>query len=214
VAAFVAALHAGADGVELDVRRTADSVCVVHHDPDVPGAGAMHQLSVSRLPPWVPTLEEALGACAGAVVDVELKNSPAESGYDPDERMAGEVADLVATAMSRPDGPGAVFVTCFWPAALQAVRRARPELPTGLLVAPGFDAVSALDTACHVGAGVLLPFRAQGDARLVEAAHEAGVSVVPWAVDEEDDLRSAAGAGVDAVVTDHVGRALATLGRS
>ena len=32
VAAFIAARHLGADGVEFDVRRTSDGELVVHHD--------------------------------------------------------------------------------------------------------------------------------------------------------------------------------------
>ena len=35
--AFERACALGADGVELDVRRTSDDVLVVHHDPRVDG---------------------------------------------------------------------------------------------------------------------------------------------------------------------------------
>src|SRR3954469_3561814 len=41
VAAFVRARELGADGVELDVRRAADDVLVVHHDPHVEGFGVI-----------------------------------------------------------------------------------------------------------------------------------------------------------------------------
>ena len=40
--AFTAALRFGADGVELDVRLSADGELVVHHDAEVPGAGLVH----------------------------------------------------------------------------------------------------------------------------------------------------------------------------
>ena len=36
--AFLRALRLGADGVELDVRRTADGALAVHHDADIVGA--------------------------------------------------------------------------------------------------------------------------------------------------------------------------------
>lgn len=212
--AFSAALEAGADGVELDVRRSAEGVALVHHDPDVAGAGPLHTLERAQVPAWVPTLEEALACCAGAVVDVELKNSPFEPGFDPEQRLAGEVAATVRRARAAGSRPAAVFVSSFWPDTLSAARAADGALATGLLVSPGWDASSALDAAEACGAGVLLPFRAQVTGALLSQAHGRGLAVVSWAVDEAADLESMAAAGVDGVVTDHVALALATFGRS
>ena len=45
------ARRAGADGVELDVRRTSDGALVVHHDPDVPGIGPGGRASCRRAAP-------------------------------------------------------------------------------------------------------------------------------------------------------------------
>src|SRR5471032_1443931 len=78
--AFAGALRLGADGVELDVRRTSDGRLVVHHDAEITGVGAIHSLRASELPPWVPGLDEALATCAGATVNVEVKNAPVEPG--------------------------------------------------------------------------------------------------------------------------------------
>ena len=211
VAAFAAALAAGADGVELDVRSSASGTVVVHHDPEVPGAGPLHLLEDSELPGWLPTLEEALDACAGAVVDVEIKSSPPEAGHDPDGRLAAEVAALVADRFRRPGAPAHVLVSCFWPGPLQAVRAARPGLSTGLLVSPALDAADALPLAEELGVGVLLPFRSQAGAELVEAAHGHGLAVWPWTVDEAPDLAAVSDAGVDAVITDRVELAVAVL---
>ncbi|MFC6749243.1 glycerophosphodiester phosphodiesterase family protein [Deinococcus aquaticus] len=36
---FQAAMDAGLDGVELDVRRLMDGTLVIHHDPALKGAG-------------------------------------------------------------------------------------------------------------------------------------------------------------------------------
>src|SRR4051794_10674132 len=67
IAAFVAAGRLGADGVELDVRRTADGALVVRHDATVPGAGRISALEAGDLPEDIPILEAALDACAGMV---------------------------------------------------------------------------------------------------------------------------------------------------
>lgn len=213
LAAFAAALAAGADGVELDVRRSADGVAVVHHDAVVPDAGPLHLLRRSDLPAWVPTLEEALAVCAGAAVDVEVKSSPAEAGHDPAERLAAEVAELVEQCTGTGRGPALAMVSCFWPAPLEVVRAVRPGLATGLLGFPAGEAGDAVGQAEALGARVLLPFGPHVTAGLVHKAHQSGLAVVPWAVDESTELRAVAGAGADAVVTDHVRRALACVGR-
>ena len=36
IEAYVLARDQGADGVEIDVRRSADGILVLHHDPDLP----------------------------------------------------------------------------------------------------------------------------------------------------------------------------------
>src|SRR5580658_2392570 len=76
--ALAGALQLGADGVELDVRRTSDGRLVVVHDAEIPGTGAVHDRRADELPAWVPGLEEALETCAGAIVNVEVKNAPVE----------------------------------------------------------------------------------------------------------------------------------------
>ena len=75
LAAFAAARAAGADGVELDVRASADGALVVVHDP-VAGASSSRARPPAPCRPGCPTLAEALEACAGLVVNVEVKNSP------------------------------------------------------------------------------------------------------------------------------------------
>lgn len=209
--AFSAALSAGADGVELDVRRSAEGVAVVHHDAEVPGLGPLYLLGRHTLPAWVPTLEQALERCRGAVVDVEVKASPLEAGFDPGQELAGAVAEIVAGTLAGQAGPCACFVTSFWPATLEAVRRTRPELPVGLLVAPGVDPRAGLDQAMAMGASVLLPVAAACGAELVETAHRRQLAVIPWAVDSDAEIAAAGHAGVDAVITDHPARAVALL---
>ena len=49
LAAFSKARELGADGVELDVRRSADGVLVVHHDPAIDGFGPLAQLTFAEL---------------------------------------------------------------------------------------------------------------------------------------------------------------------
>src|SRR3954451_12355655 len=77
--AFEAAGALGADGVELDVHRTADGALVVHHNADARGLGVLAERPAAEIRaarPEIPTLEEALDACAGMLVNIEVKNLP------------------------------------------------------------------------------------------------------------------------------------------
>ncbi|MHB8439233.1 MAG: glycerophosphodiester phosphodiesterase [Acidimicrobiales bacterium] len=210
--AFAAALSLGASGVELDVRSTADGALAVHHDPELPGKGPIAELDSHDLPWWIATLGAALDVCEGAVVDVEIKNSPLETGYDPAERTARRVAALLGD--ERGDVRPGVFVSSFWPATLSAVKEERSSVPTGLLVHPLVEEPHPLVAqAAAAGAAVVLPFRTQISAGLVDLAHEAGLAVIPWTVDEPADLEAVVAAGVDGLVTDDVAGVLALLAR-
>ena len=132
--AFLEAHSLGADGVELDVRVSADGALVVHHDPEIAGLGAVARLAVSDLPAWVPLLGAALDACAGLTAVLEIKNLPTEPHWDPSERAATSVASLVGERGSTQD----VVVSSFSLATLEAVRSADPALATAWLTLPGF----------------------------------------------------------------------------
>jgi glycerophosphoryl diester phosphodiesterase len=213
--AFAGALGLGADGVELDVRRTADGRLVVHHDPEIVGTGVIRRLEASELPDWVPGLDEALAVCAGSIVNVEIKNSPIEAGSDPPEIVAAEVVSTLSGAGigDGGKGPAHVIVSSFWPANLAAVRTVDPQVATGLLVHPSLDASEAAREAEALGCGALNPFHSQVTPALVDLVHRSAMALVVWTVNEPDDLATMVAAGVDAVISDRVTEARRALGR-
>src|SRR4051812_14055963 len=95
VEAFRHAAELGADWVELDVRRTADGALVVHHDAELPDGRLIVALDAGELPPSVASLDQAMTACAGLGVNVEIKNSAGDPDFDPDQRVARAVAALL-----------------------------------------------------------------------------------------------------------------------
>lgn len=209
VAAFWRARDLGADSVELDVRLLADGGLAVHHDPTIAGIGPIHQLRTADLPAHVPLLADALTACAGLGVNVELKNLPPEPGFDPTEALARSVVDVLEGAGSGHhagigDSGGNLVISSFWSGALAAVRDTGSAIPTALLVLPGADVDRSLAAALDLGcAGLNLPIDLATPAAAT-AAQDAGLTVATWTVRERTDLDQALAAGVDVVITDDV----------
>ena len=209
VAAFAAAARLGAPGVELDVRRTGDGVLVVHHDPVVPGVGPIADVARAALPDWLPTLDAVLTLCTGFdLVDVELKNSPFEPGFDAGPALAVAVGAAVAAS---PVAHRAV-VTSFHLPTLDAVKAASPGLATGWLTIRGYDTEEAVRQVREHGHSAVAPPDPAITADLVAAARSQGVLMIVWTVDRPDRIEQLASWGVDACVTNWPGLAVSLVG--
>jgi glycerophosphoryl diester phosphodiesterase len=217
VAAFVEAANLGADGVELDVHRSADGHLVVHHDAFAPGIGVLADHSgaeIRRVLPWVPTLAEALDASAGMLVNVEVKNLPGDADFDPDERAAVAVVELLGSRERRDD----VLVSSFSLASIDTVRRLDDTIPTAFLTLVGFDPLDGAAVAADRGHAAVHPdvrSLAGPVARAVAArAGELDLTVNVWTVNDAAEVRRLAAAGIDGVITDVPDVARAALDRS
>lgn len=199
VAAFRAGVEAGADWIEFDVRRTADDVLVVHHDARLPDGRVLVELTVDELPRWVPTMAEALEACEGASVNIEIKNDPSDPDYD--ERSMISVAVAGVAVAYRPHHQ--LLVSSFNVDAVDRIKALDPAIPTGIIVGADLFAPGLwVERATARGHGALHPYVAVVDGRFVELAHDAGLVVNVWTVNDPDEMRRLADLGVDGIFTD------------
>ncbi len=205
--AFAEARRLGADGVELDVRLTADGALAVHHDAEIPALGTIAELEVADLPAHVPLLADVLAVCEGMVVNIEIKNAPQDPGWDPGEAVAA----LTAAAIDEAGWTARVLVSSFQTATLRAVQAADGRLALGALWGLAADVGPALAAAAEAGFGAVHPFVASVDPELVTRAHAMGLAVNVWTVNAPEDLRAMMAAGVDTVITDRLSDALAAV---
>ena len=210
--AFELAIGLGADGIELDVQRTADGHLVVCHDETVDrtsdGHGAIVDLTVNELRRLdfsggkegfagtrIPLLAEVLALMrpTNLLVNVELKDSE-----EPYPGMAAQALALAAElGMSE-----RILWSSFNHGTLTAIRDADPAARTGVLTA---EPLVDIDEYAHrLGATDVHPyFRTlllTPDA--VERCHAAGLRVNVWTIDDRDELADMAERGVDAVISD------------
>ena len=187
----------GADGVELDVRRSADHAMVVHHDAHLAGGRAIVELSVADLPEDVPLLDAALDACDGLLVNIEIKNVEVDVDHDPDEFLAGAVSALVSERSLH----SRVIVSSFSLATIDRVAAIDAEIARGYLASPTWDTGRALERAIAGRHQAFHPHHTVVDDGIVARAHDAGVAVNVWTVDDPDRIRWLAERGVDAIIT-------------
>jgi glycerophosphoryl diester phosphodiesterase len=208
----MAAVAVGADGVELDVRRTADGGLACAHDEHLDDGSAIVGLPVAALPAEVPTLAVALDLCRPlALVNVEIKNLPGEGDFDPGEQVAEDVVALLE-ARGDVDG-GRILVSSFHRPTIDRVRALAPGLATGWLLLDAREPGLLVEQAAALGHGAIHPHHAFVNEALVELAHGAGVAVNTWTVDDADRQRWLADVGVDAIITNDPASALRALGR-
>lgn len=217
LAAFRRGLAAGVDAIELDVHLSADGEPVVIHDPlldrttDGQGLVGAHTLEALRLLDagrWfgeefagerIPTLAEALHYLQTVRVIVEVKNGPVRY-----PGIAGAVAGVIAASKHR-----AITVSSFDHEVLHMIRVAVPHVETAVLYVA--RPINPVRLAQDAGAGTLHPHWAYLTPDVVTAAHDAGLRVEPWVVDEVDHLAHIVAMNPDGVMTNYPDRLRAVL---
>ena len=207
IEAFQEARRLGADMVELDARCTADGAVAVHHDPVLPGAVALSTLASDQLFSEIPLLGAALAACAGMGVNVELKDLPGDPGYDPSYPLV----DAVLAVVDEAGAAERVLLSSFDLAAVDRARAQQPSVPTAWLILAGYEPAEAVATCTDHGHVALHPHHLVTTPELIELAHDAGLAVNTWTVDDPDRIRLLAGWGVDGICTNAPDVAVAVL---
>ena len=196
--AFRRAADLGADWVEIDVRRTVDDVLVVHQDAHLPDGRLVARTSLNEMPDWVPSLAEALEACEGMGVLVEIKNDPAEAGYDDGNAISVAVAGLVSAYRPYDE----VMISSFNATTVERIRQADDRLPTALLMFDPVVAAQSVDRASAAGHGAIHPYYTTVHASLLGRAHEASLVVWAWTVNESGAVERLVHMGIDGIITD------------
>ena len=188
VEAFASAIRRGADAIEVDVRRRADGVLVVHHEAaSAPGAA---------------TLEAVLALAGAAGVQVNL-----------DMKVAGVQAELVAAVRAAGLLGRASCTGGEW-AMLAEIHRIEPGIRAGLTVprrlAPrGARLVQQLWYAFRLpallrahDAGLISANHELVTRLIVRRAHRSGAQVWAWTVDDPREISRLARLGIDGIASD------------
>ena len=205
---FDRGIAAGADGLELDVHLSADGILVVHHDETLDrttsGSGPIAARTAAELAridagdaAGVPALRDVLRRYADVPLIVEMKVNSVAMG----EALAREVHRA-----------GAADRVCAAGSGVRSLAAARAALPEMASSAAHAEVQIALYRswvgwpARHAPyGGFQVPEVALGhrivSPRFLRHAHQRGLKVQVWTVDEEPDMRRLLSWGVDGLIT-------------
>lgn len=204
LAAFRLAQRFGADGVELDVRLTADGIPVVMHDDTLDRTtdfnGELKDFSLADLQSvdagsWfapryagepIPTLDQVLRWAASDLrLNLEIK-----------EFAAGMAVVGLLERFPR----CRALVSSFDHALLEALRRKATWLSVGFLSAQRHW-VESIDDAVACGAESFHPRQDLVLPEHVRLCHARGLKVYPWVVDDRQRFKALLDMGVDGLFT-------------
>ena len=224
ISAFRKGIAIGATTLELDLQVSADGVLVVHHDQDLDPRRCRHadggrperrlirdidwaELTTIECAPGEPLLRFrqvlalARSAARPVFLNVEIKMQDERRGVD-----VLDFAKAVVQEVTRERMADRVLVQSFSTEALREVRRLAPTLPTSVLVRNRADYQRAVDES---SASVLSPRRDDLRREDVQRFHAQGIVVIPWVVNDEEEMRRFMSWGVDGLITDRPDLAVA-----
>lgn len=218
LAAYRLAIEAGADMAECDVYLTKDNVPVLMHDRTLERTaghkGRLREMTLAEAKKldagkWkaakfagerIPTLAEGLELTKGKLrFVIEIK----------EESIA---ADVVKAIKSSGIDPQDLMIFSFYARAVDEIAKIEPLLPTTWLVDdPGLDEPAwraAIGQALQIRASAIGTSFTHVDPGFVRLAHECGLSVFVWTVNDPQDVEHLVRIGVDAIISDRPDMAL------
>ena len=215
MASFTAAVEAGVDMVELDIRMTKDFHFVVMHDRRVDrttnGKGNVWELTLQQLRffdagAWfsprfqgerVPTLREVMDMLPDHVgLNIEVKT-------DGDPRSALALEESLMLIVREGRMSGRILISSFDHRHLARLHRLDPELRLGALYHPVRDLPKTPSRIARtVGASAFICSRTQLRRKFVDDAHAHNIFIGVYGVNSLPHLMKVRGFRVDAVVTD------------
>lgn len=227
IPAFEYAIKAGVDVLELDVAVTKDNVLVVSHDPLVNAAicegpysgrpirtltlnelrqmdcGSRRNPAFAKQQPVpgtrVPTLDEvlALKSKGSFAFNIETKIFREHPEYTPPPE---EFARMMLDAIRRHKLEKRVILQSFDFRTLHAMKRLAPEIQLAALFQK--DERPFTEFAKEAGSKIVSPNFSLVTKEKVDAAHRAGLTVIPWTPNTPEDWKRMIDAGVDQIITD------------
>ena len=149
--------------------------------------------------------DDALDACAGMWVNVEIKNDPTEPDFDATDH----IAERVVHALTRRNENDRWLISSFRLETVNRCRLVEPAIPTAWLTVEVPSGTA--ERVGSFGHKALHPYWESVTEELVADCHRHGVEVNVWTCDDPEAMRRLATWGVDGICTNVPDLAVRTL---
>ncbi len=215
-ASFDMAQHMGAEFVECDVHLSKDNEVIVMHDERVDrttnGIGLIKNLRLAQIKKldaglWyskkfkgekVPTLRELLAWARHKHshskyqmgVAIEIKNEPI---------LYPKIAERLVEVIVEAGMESRVIVISFDHAVIKHMKSLNSKIATGILY--GEAIADPVKKALAMQADAIFPRRNLITKALVQKAHQKGIAVATWTVNEVPEMKLIVACNIDAIAT-------------
>jgi len=173
-----------------------------------------HQLFPEQepIPVVKPLLKDAIAAVESHILEnnlpqvfynIETKSQP--EWYDTFVPQPEVFAQLLYDELKTIGILNRVFIQSFDVATLQAMREIAPDLPLVLLVYNEDGLDRNLENLGFIP-DIYSPYFELVDEALVNSIHDMGMKIVPWTINEPEDMKRIIETGVDGIITDYPNR--------
>lgn len=195
--AFNLAFKEGANGIEFDIRLSADNVIVVIHDGTINrtsnSTGKVNSLTLEELQKFdfgegekIPTLKEVLEKFGNKYwLNIEIK----EEGFEP------ILVDLLEELKVKEK----IVISSFLIPVLLKIKELAPEIPTGYLYEYNLNELDGLLEEVTVNG--IHPVKENVTKELIQDAHQKNLAVRAWTVDDPEIAKKLAENGIDGIIT-------------
>lgn len=190
VPSFESAIAQGVDGIELDIRMSADEQLVVVHS-SVVGKNSVKSTAYAdfkTLPDGyeVPLFEDVLKQFGRKTsLDIELKHDGIE---EPAVKLIKKYCN-----------PGKTMVSAFDADSLSKVHELLPALQLGYI----YNRTQDEEARHNCPVDVVIPQFRLASREMIEDVHEEGLKIWAWTVNDEAEVRRLVNLGIDGLITDH-----------
>ena len=206
------AIKMGADFVEVDVRMSKDNRLVIMHDPDIDrttdGKGLVKDYTLQELKKFdagyqnskfwsrkneifagngetIPTLDEAISCVkdrVGLVIEIKEPGTEGKILEKIDENKLENV-----------------ILTSFYHKSIKNARKINHSVDAGIIFT--CQPVDVNQMASNACAHIIFPSYRYMNEDMVKQAHNNGISVYPWAIDNPELFEKFVEMGADGIVT-------------
>lgn len=208
--AFKRAIEMGVDAIETDVQMTKDGHLVLIHDEQIDrttnGSGWVKDFTLEQIKrldagSWfsssygretIPTLDEFFRLIYPTSLWVNIEIKMGFVFYPGiEEKLIQKIKEYQME--------NRVIVSSFNHYSIVLIKEIAPEIETAVLFMEGL--YEPWNYARHLGSNFLHPYKEVVYTYFMEGAHQAGMKVQPFTVDDKEEMMSMIKMGVDGIMT-------------